>query len=231
MADTIEMWVRRLRVASRPVLQGTPITDPESFSVSQRVRFIETFADEFGARREVDPFLLARVLRVPWPSALPPGEPWLEIWSTLALGRAGGITLRQEPPIAADPSCWALEQQSARELAATHALWHHAHANPALMPVLDRAALWLIANVQPDNATNHPWAVHVFAGRASRLGDTPEGQMSAMYAQQLYHNPLVARGTPDLLSAVIFWDAALGLEATSNCTDTSRSPASPSWLS
>lgn len=235
MVEPIDRWILRLRSASLPVLQGTPIPRPEAFTLDQRIEYINAFTDECGSQRGVDAFLLAHVLRVPADAlaqAQPTVEPWLEIWSSLSRGRAGLAVVPGVPPIAADPACWALEQESARELAAVHALWYHAKANLALRPALDKAARWLIANVQPDNATNHPWAVHVFADRAARLGDTPEGQMSALYAQQLFHNPLVARGTPDLLSAVIFWDAAQGLEsgclgASSSCTGRGPSRASP----
>ena len=57
---------------------------------------------------------------------------------------------------------------------------------------------------EPDNATNRPWALHVFL-----LASAPECQH---YAETLLHNCLVTTGEPEPLSAWILLDAANELE-------------------
>ena len=54
-------------------------------------------------------------------------------------------------------------------------------------------------NIQPDNATNHPWAVHVFASLAVETGNFEFD----LYAQSLLHNCIVGTGKPDAFSAII----------------------------
>lgn len=59
---------------------------------------------------------------------------------------------------------------------------------------------WHLAHTQPDNATNRPWAVHVFAldGRAE----------ASLYAQTLLHNAQAGGAMGDPLVAWILADAA-----------------------
>lgn len=66
------------------------------------------------------------------------------------------------------------------------------------------AAAAYMEQIQPDNATNHPWAIHVFLVHALRTG-TDDGRM---YAETMLHNCMVGSGRPDRLSAVILLDAA-----------------------
>ena len=70
---------------------------------------------------------------------------------------------------------------------------------------IDDVRRWHLEHTQPDNATNRPWALHVFL----TMG-TPE---AVHYAETLLHNAMV--GGPDPLSARILVDAAreLGLVA------------------
>lgn len=68
-----------------------------------------------------------------------------------------------------------------------------------------RAARWHLERTQPDNATNRPWAIHVFVEL-----QTPEAEH---YAGTLLHNAIVSSGRPDVLSAWILLDAADELEA------------------
>lgn len=99
-----------------------------------------------------------------------------------------------------------IEVWTETELSALHALWHHARAG---MNELDRrlasAVAWHLECTQPDNATNHPWAVHVFL-----LHGTPESQH---FAETLVSNCMVLNGKPDPLSAWILLDAAEGLDS------------------
>ena len=73
-----------------------------------------------------------------------------------------------------------------------------------------RARDWHLAHTQPDNATNRPWALHVF------LLATPPRPEARVYAETLLHNALVLNGRPDLLSAWILLDAAKRLESYSS---------------
>jgi hypothetical protein len=96
-----------------------------------------------------------------------------------------------------------------------HALSHAAgiHGAPASLSERVRsAALWLVDELQPDNATNHPWAIHVFAGLASDENN-PEADL---YAQSLLHNALIEGGTPDHFSGFILYDAAIALGESDN---------------
>jgi hypothetical protein len=65
------------------------------------------------------------------------------------------------------------------------------------------AAEYLIAEVQPDNATNHPFALAAFLALAHA------GNFEAMlYAQTLLHNCQVQLGRPDAFSAALLLHAA-----------------------
>lgn len=193
------------------MLVGTPVIEPERFSAENLAAFIENFEDETGTRTAIDGLLVACAMNVAWAGTELASEDLCTIlWYRLATGRVGdaGEIAGMPPPIAAHADEWALEQETQKELAAVHALWFHARRNEKLRGVLDAAESWLIANIQPDNATCHPWAVHAFATRAMRLRGTLDGEEALLYAEQLLHNCLVARGSPDRRSAVILWHAA-----------------------
>ena len=100
----------------------------------------------------------------------------------------------------------AIEVQVDAELAALHALWwlarRRGRADWSRRVATARA--WHLLNTQPDNATNRPWALHVFL-----LGRSPE---CTHYAGTLLHNCLAANVRPDPLSAWILIDAARGIE-------------------
>lgn len=73
--------------------------------------------------------------------------------------------------------------------------------------IMDRVAgscRWLQENLQPDNATNHPWAIQTFI-RCELLGLISDG---AMYAGTLLSNCQVTLGRPDRLSAAILLHSA-----------------------
>lgn len=101
-----------------------------------------------------------------------------------------------------------IEVWTETELAGLHALWHHSHlveryaetVRERMADRMTRTVLWHIENTQPDNATCHPWAVHVFL-----LHGTPE---SRHFAETQISNCLVTNAKPDVLSAWILMDAA-----------------------
>ncbi len=81
---------------------------------------------------------------------------------------------------------------------------------PGRADLFDRvrgACLWHIDHTQPDNATNRPWGVHLFAVMAEADGSGD----ARLYAETLLHNCMVTSGIPDPLSAEILRDAASAL--------------------
>ncbi len=214
-SESRQVWADRLLALATPVLAGTPLLSPTDPSTTQA--FIRAFADEKGHRREVDAPMLARLLGLAAkrPDACSPDvalwwaliEPDPALPASLRSGR--GPLLPGTPRDLFDPEAtWdAIEVWTEAELCALQALWHHAQADPTLMPRVDSAIDWLMENVQPDNATNHPWAAAVFIDRWIRQAD----QNCRMYAGTLLHNAQVGLGRPDRFSAVILLDGALGL--------------------
>lgn len=210
--ETAKLWSERLASLAAPVLAGTPLTAAERPPDAEAAAFAAEFCDEKRHRREVDLPLLSRML------GLRPARPAacsddVSLWWGLihpdarALDRlrtTTGPLLPGTPRDLFDSSAaWdAIEVWTEAELCALHALSHHVRADASLAPRIDSAIDWLMENVQPDNATNHPWAVHVFIDRWLRLRD----QNCRMYAGTLLHNAQVGLGRPDRFSAVILLD-------------------------
>jgi hypothetical protein len=101
----------------------------------------------------------------------------------------------------------AIEVWTDADLSAIHALWRLArdHDREDWRGRVESARDWHLEHTQPDNATNRPWALHVFL-----VGGTPE---CAQYAETLLHNCMSFGGVPDALSAWILLDAANALDA------------------
>ena len=198
-------WATRLRRIAAPMLAGTPLMVPST--EAEKRGYIDAFTDEAGTRRHWDPFLLGHLLGIP---VTPSPEPWLWSWNALLSSNHPTIT-RTSPPFFADPGSWSLEQETEKELAGLHAWsWLNkretlADARGSVDPRFDAAAQWTLANIQPDNATNHPWAIHVYLARPT---DPTHNTNARMYAETMLHNCLVTTGQPDLVSALILWDAA-----------------------
>ncbi len=111
-----------------------------------------------------------------------------------------------------------IEVWTETELCGLHALWwcYALRSSSVLGDRIDRAKRWLLQNIQPDNATNRPWALPVFLIAAAEEQDGD----SALFAGQLIHNALMntlglGRGTgagvPDRLSAWILLDTAMAI--------------------
>ncbi|MCH8823437.1 MAG: hypothetical protein IH984_08000 [Planctomycetes bacterium] len=99
-----------------------------------------------------------------------------------------------------------IEVWTESELSALHALWRLARQRNSddLIKRVSGLRQWHLQHTQPDNATNRPWALHVFL-----LAGTPEDQH---YAETLLHNCMVMSGKPDPLSAWILLDSANELQ-------------------
>lgn len=179
----------------------------------------EKFADERGGRRSTDDCLLARTGRSRLSVA--PREPRSadEAWWLALVGAAkpGAVLayLNHEPegPLTRQPARTSVEVWTETELSALHAAANLAAEGRAPEGAgLERcvaAARWNIEHMQPDNATNHPWAVHVFAWLSVARGDAD----AELYAQTLVHNSMVTLGRADVVSGLILADAARGVRA------------------
>lgn len=173
----------------------------------------ETFADENGSRRTIDRPLLAWLLHFTTAPTKSPGFD-LILWHALA-----NDTSVDESAIAADgplqdanaPSRGevAIEVWTERELAAIQALWTLGaqRIEPHLIRRAEVAAQWCVQELQPDNATAHPWAVNAFASLAAK------GDIEAdLYAQTLMHNAQVGTGRPGRFGSIVLLASLRSLE-------------------
>lgn len=212
MVSTIDDWANLLTAVAASAQTPAP-TDPHA-----------VFADESGHRRPVDrPFLAWLDRENPPPESVSAlthsAEPDVALWAALATGQTipapvlemnrrdrwrstfdSGSLFPQRN--AAGPI--AIEVWSEVELSSLHALARMADAQPDLRPLVRSTSRWLIENLQPDNATNHPWSVHVFAA----IGVLDDNVDALLYAQTLLHNCQVSQGRPDAFSALILRDSA-----------------------
>ena len=131
-----------------------------------------------------------------WPAALPGAGPRLRAEADRLLAARPGASL------ADGAGFLALEVWTECELSALHALSRLVRADPtpARAARLEELRRWHLEHTQPDNATNRPWALHVFA----RARD-PE---SALYAETLLHNVRASDARNEPLSRWILLDAA-----------------------
>ncbi|MCL4197245.1 MAG: hypothetical protein KJZ69_07100 [Phycisphaerales bacterium] len=184
-----------LRAAlARPHWIGGPLL------AAMRVRRCGPLAPDLPAAHVRESLRLARDDAALWwalvDESMGPVGRWIEV-------AANGPLFRQD-------ACRSIEVWTEMELTALHALSHHARradgdAAAALSERVRRTVEWHVARTQPDNATNHPWAVHVFL-----LHDTPE---SRHFAETLVSNCMVQSGRADALSAWILLDAAEAIDA------------------
>lgn len=196
--------LRRTAAAAGPLARLPPRSAPEP----EKQAFIAAFRDDLGHRRPVDRPLLARLL------AADPGPPPDRADPELLLWR--GVhdpAIDPRPILAPDGPLLGLDMDlgiepwTEAEFAALHALSWLARDprrpdRARLAARLDAAAAWHLAETQPDNGTNHPWAIHLFAARAQH---DPE---AAVYAETMLHACLAARARPDAFSALLMLDAA-----------------------
>lgn len=169
---------------------------------------IAGFRDELGHRRATDAPLLARLMGT-HPGATPGDlHPDAALWWALHDRSLDPVTLIEaaDGPLVPSLRRLGMEVWSEGELAALHALsWHADRPGWSYLAArVESAARWHLAELQPDNATNRPWAVHVFADLAHRTGDAT----AHAHVGTLVHNSVVSLGRPDRLSAVILLDSA-----------------------
>ncbi|MEY3231108.1 MAG: hypothetical protein RL689_1197 [Planctomycetota bacterium] len=202
MQPSLTTWQARLSRVANSRLGSIAWPPPEAAT------FVSTFRDDAGHRRPVDAAFLAHVTGIP--SAPAASEsPDCRLWGQAARPPAARDERIVRAALDADPRALAMglresgiEIWTETELACLHALtWLGVDREPRATI----AARFLIEELQPDNGTNHPWAIHWFAWLECTQGDMEAG----LYAQALLHNAMTAGGgVPDLFSAIIFHDAA-----------------------
>ncbi|MFO0861797.1 MAG: hypothetical protein U0570_14715 [Phycisphaerales bacterium] len=196
-------WGERLLGEARLALVGTPW----AFLLSSDATpppLLPEFTDEAGNKRAIDPFLVAWLRQAPPPIVPPNPSTDLKLWNMLVRGQRASMMSVVAPsggPLTPEFNTLTIEVASENELASLHAL---SHAGPGASARMAAASDWMVENLQPDNATNHPWAVHVFLQRAFETGAVEH----RLYAETLLHNCVVALGRADRFSALILLDAA-----------------------
>lgn len=214
------IWRKRLLSVGEPVVGG--------------IDWHAEFRDEMGHRREVDRAFLG------WCSREGGGLPGIAhagsvedgvaievaLWSAL-LGGAGPKEV--ESALAAAQSgertAWdagallpqgrtALEVWTETDLCCLHALWWLArlHQREDWAALVDDVTGWHLENIQPDNATTHPWGLHLFALRDIGAGSKGDGA-ARLHAEMMLHTCQMSLGRADRLSALILVDAARAIGA------------------
>lgn len=206
--QTLPGWGERLLGEARLALVGTPWAFLVHNDGPPPAK-LPVFADESGNRRAVDPLLLAWLQRSPPPIISDPRPTDLKLWNSLVRGQTSLMLQSIAPagsPLCPEFNTLAIEVATETELAALHAL---SHAGNTARPRVEAASDWIVQNIQPDNATNHPWAVHVFLQRAHESGSIEH----RLYAETLLHNCIVSLGRADRFSALILLDSGRTLKA------------------
>ncbi|MEM7756012.1 MAG: hypothetical protein AAF297_10295 [Planctomycetota bacterium] len=184
----------------------------EDASAEARAALASSFSDERRNRRSVDGLILGRLLDVREPDrGARDGDVGFDarLFASLVDGdeRVPRSCVESSGPMVPFDPDVGIERWTQTELGALHAMGVWASRGVGAGRVMD-AARWHVEELQPDNATNHAWALHVFV----ELGLSGEGD-GLLHAQTLMHNAMVAGGgAPDVFSSVLLLDAALVLE-------------------
>jgi len=171
----------------------------------------EDLATRVEGGTRVDPYLLASLGVADAPEQDQTQRPDERLWRLLVTDDGNALDVVAEQGRLFDAGAWsAIEVATEAELCGLQAL---AHAAIGSEPVMDRclsAARWLMDEIQPDNATNRPWACGFFAwlwcerGAAEALHYV-EGQLHAAMAG-------TGTGTAEPRSGLILLDSANWLD-------------------
>ena len=215
-----QAWAGLMRTLAEPALTGTPLLGVEDANEDAIDRFIADFRDEAGVRRAVDEPLLRSMTgrRGCAPAAAATARRDVRLWWALV---DDDITARDKPesgkgPLLDDAERLAIEVRTEAELGALHALSHaasragllDADANP-IWARCRSAAEYHIAELQPDNATNHPWAAGVFLAIWCMEGDSA----ALVHGETLLHGCQTNLGRADRFSACLLLDGSRWLGA------------------
>lgn len=203
-SPTLAQWAEGLASLAAPgIPDDTPGPDAPC---PDRERFARDFRDERGNRPKPIGAFLAHYLDLP-ESDQADDRADARLWHAVRDDAPPKVT--DTGPLFPEMRNEGIEIWTETELCGLHALAWHALRNPALRPRVLDAAAWHVATLQPDNATNRPWAAHVFTLLHAKTAD-PAAQL---HAQTLAHNCRVATGVPDRASALVLDDAARCLRA------------------
>jgi len=204
-------WATLLHGVARAALAGTPLMSDAP--PSKRRDWIAGFRDELGVSRRVDRALLARVLGVDHGPAPEDATPDEALWWATDDPAIGTLVRPGKGPLLYEPGDdTPIEVRTESELCALHALWARQHAEAGVVARCLSAARWHIAEIQPDNATGTPWAVHVFVELACRERNAKARDAALFHAEGLVHTGSVTLGKPGLRAACLLLDAARWLD-------------------
>ena len=216
-AIDLNVWITRLQRAADLTLGRAP--GQSSGGNGAALPDPNNFRDEAGHRRHVDaPFLAAVTGKASVCPQVREGAQvdellWHAVCENFSLDRV--TALLRQPGSAAGPLfgeafAGTVEVFTETQLCAMHALHRLAvtHNRPQWLDLVYGTCRWIEQNMQPDNATNHPWAAHVFL-MSDAAGVTSGG---VMYADTMLMNCQVQQGRPDALSAWILRDAVARLK-------------------
>lgn len=200
MSDRVG-WAKALRSAAERTL-GAGFA-PES------CRTDDWSHDELGQSRDLDRAFLRCILG---PGMAEPkardaaGRLWLLAADRARPDLACPLISAKPGRLIPQPTEETIETATEGELSGLHAAWRIAmrSGDAGLRERCLEAAAWSVENLQPDNATNRPWAAHVFVELWLARGDAG----ASLYAQTLVHNCQVSFGKPDRISALVLWDGA-----------------------
>lgn len=168
------------------------------------------------AALSVEPFFFAWRTATPPPPLRPGAAPDVTLWAALT-DEATPVVMPEveiRSPIAPRSSYRTIEAWTEADLASIHALWwlgrRRSRADWTTRAL--GAADWHLEHIQPDNATNRPWAIHVFLDLWRRRGIVE----ARLHAETMLHNADAGAGTaaagPGALIAQIAADSAEALD-------------------
>jgi len=189
-------------------LAGVPIEGTDD----EKRAFVDSFQDEFGARRATDGALLSRVLGIDYePGEIESVDLDFRLWEAVhGIGGAWEGFISIEDGLV-DPHGYAIEHRTQIELCALHALWYLAKSE--MRDRLDGLVDWHTRELQPDNGINRPWGLHAFVVRSVEAEDEENRLNAMLHAQTLANNCCITLGKPDILSALILLDSAIALRS------------------
>ena len=186
----VDKWATHLRSIAGPVAKQAPLS---------------------AAIKELKPFALAVCSEASGGRAAPVNlsHDDVGLWWAVVDSKVEINSLISDPgygPLWPQDGYKTIEVWTESELSSLHALWRLARTNNSddLKDRVSKLRQWHLQHTQPDNATNRPWALHVFL-----LAGSPEHQH---YAETLLHNCMVINAKPDPLSAWILLDSANELQ-------------------
>ena len=210
-------WAERLRTLGRrgleSVASGRDVVralDDGSPGDEAGLSIVASFADARGHRREVDAWILRRLLGQGGGASRVGATADVALFAGISDGGVDplGIVDAGDGALVPFDGEMAIERWTEIELGALHALGVVAADRAAVRERVRSAAMWHVAELQPDNGTNHAWALHVFL-ELGLAGDS--GAM--MHAGTLIQNAVVGGGgVPDAFSGLLMIDSAMVLE-------------------